>query len=198
MSAIEADLPLPAEVEAFLEPCPDATALVTPLVDLSMGPRMARRRARLEAQRRELEATYKAEADALRQWHDVEAGRLATEAQRMDQVLVALLARQMEVEPKRKSLTLPHGVTVKARKVPATFKWERKAAQDALLVGLLDGSEYVVREPHVSWSALKADLRRTEAGEIVLGTTGDVIPSEAGVYWEDEREDYKVEVTSVE
>lgn len=193
MAAIEAELPLPNVVETWIDVPFDDGAEVPP-VDLSMGPRIARRRARLEAQLRMLEATYRAEADALKAWHDSEAGRLGAEARRVDQVLHALLHRAMEADPKRRSLALPYGVTVKARKVPAQFRWEKSAAADAVLVRLLDGSEYVVRDPHLSWSALKADLRRTEDGAIVLGPTGDVLPSEAGVTWDDSRDEYSVKV----
>lgn len=186
---------LPAEIADVLDADGMATADHAAYnVALADAVKLARRRAAIERQRAEVEAVYRAEVAPLIAWRQGEIGRLEAEAQRIDLLLQAALYQQMRDDPTRRTLALPGGVTVKARRVPAQFRYERSAQHDAALLTLLAGTDYVVNEAHVSWGALKGGLRRTPDGEIVDTATGVVIPLEAGVRWEAEREEYAVKV----
>ncbi len=158
-----------------------------PEVDPRLGPRLARRRARVEAQRADLEATYRAEVDSLTLWRDAQAARLQREADRLDLGLYGLLAWEQERDPKRKSMAMPFGVTVKTRKVPGRISRDTSARATAALVAWAETTvpDCVEREPVLRWTRLQERLqvRVTEGGALVGTEDGEAPPAEAGVQW---------------
>ena len=184
---------LPAEVEGWLEGDGEdagATDAAAPLIDPALAPRIARRRARVERQARALRERFEAEVRELTLWRDAEQARLNREAARLDWCLECILDAERAADPKRKSLRLPYGVTVRARTHKATFTRDASAAPTKALLRMLSegagdaDSPYVRRVAQVEWDALKGALSATPDGRVVLADTGEALPDECGVRYE--------------
>lgn len=165
---------LPPDVEAWVSPPDDAPAdaqPVQPAIDPSLAPRIARRRARIASRLAAREASVQAEIDRLTLWRQWQDERDQREAARLDALLTTLLWHAREQDPKRKSLSLPHGVTVQARSQPD--KWER---DDAALLSWaqINAPDYIEHRPALLWSRMKRDAAVTADGRAVL-PTGEVL-----------------------
>lgn len=174
-AALEALLDLPPEIEAFVgadEPS-DEHAPPMPPVDPSAGPRLAAHRASVERRRQAIKDQYQAEIDALGLWYEREMAVLDKEAQRLDLCLHAVLDGALPPDAKRKSIRLPHGVTVKRRAQHP--EWHR--VEGALLDwAQTNAPEYVEIVHRLRWSALKAVARPLPDGRAVM-PGGEVLPT---------------------
>lgn len=179
-AAVEALLlELPEEIEQFVTvPDPDDAAptdepAAVPAVSPSVAAALAAHRADAERRYNDLENRYQAAVDELSLWRDREAARIEREIKRLDLCLFGVLDAELARNPKRKSLALPFGVSVRRRAQPPT--WERD--EDALLAWALEHSpEYVVRVPKLRWAPLKAVARALPDGRAVL-PDGEVLPT---------------------
>lgn len=195
---------LPAEVEAFVADLDwQSGGTLMPHIDPTLAPRLARRRARIARQQADLEARYKAEDESLRLWRDAEAMRLGAEADRLDDCLYGILEHERTIDPKRKSLNLPYGVTVSARKVPASIKRVTTAAATDALIGWIrggvgDADRFLESRPVVRWEAFKATLRAAEGPHDVRIVTedGEALPAECGVEYTPAHETLSVKVAA--
>ena len=178
-------------------PVPDEAA---PAVDPSLAPRLARRRARLAQRLAERRASVAAEIRRLTEWANAENERDEYEAGRIDLLLGNILAAERERDPKRKTLTLPYGVTVAARKVPAAFKRPAGAEAErgicAWLFATDPKTEAVEHRPHLKWDELKKRLRVAGAGTVVFADTGETVPPHFGITYEPEHESVTVKVST--
>lgn len=161
---------LTPEIDAYLAGVvvgPDKAPSVAdlPAIDPTLGPRIARRRARVAARLRERAASLQAECERLQFWAQQEDARDQREAARLDALLAALLWRERERDPRRKSLSLPYGVTVQARMQPA--EWRRD--DGALLSWALEcAPDFVENRPALRWADMKKAATVTDDGRAVL------------------------------
>ncbi len=188
-------LDLPEEIEAFVAGAdpegasPREGTAAVPTVSASVAVALAAHRAHAERRYNDTENRYQAAVDELRLWRDREAGRIEREIKRLDLCLCAVLDAEAAQNPKRKSLELPYGVTVRRRaQQPA---WERD--ENALLAwALANAPEYVARVPKLRWAAVKAVARPLPDGRAVM-PEGEVLPTVQVIAREDA---YSVEVQS--
>ena len=180
---------LPPDLEAYVNP--EDVDASTPEVDPSYGPRIARRRATVERLLHDLDARLAAEVQALKAWRDEEARVLAGEAARLDVLLKAVLWHERQVNPRRKSIRLPYGVTVGARTARAGFKRDERVDATRALVAF--APTYTEQRPHLLWAELKAALATTDDGRVVLD--GAIVPSECGIEYVPQHEVEEVKVS---
>ena len=188
---------LPGEVEAFVYESADTP----PMVDTTLAPRLARRRARAAARIADRKATVEAEIERLRQWQAEQDYSDQREIQRLDVMLTNIFSIERSRDPKRKTMVLPYGVTVKARKVPAQFKRDTKAdatraLTEWLLTGGADTVNFIETVCTPRWSELKDCLDITPDGAVYLADTGEVLPPDCGVTFEDAHESVTVKVST--
>ena len=180
---------LPPDLEAYVTP--EDVDAEPPDVDPAYGPRLARRRAKVERLLRDLDARLAAEVQALKAWRDEEARILTGEAARLDVLLKAIRWHEYQANPKRKSIRLPYGVTVAARTVRAGFKRDEKVAATAALIAFAPA--YTEQRPHLKWSELKSALATTDDGRVVLD--GAIVPPDCGIEYVPQHEVEEVKVS---
>jgi hypothetical protein len=164
---------LPGPVVEWIEAQHDEP-LPRPVVDPRWGPRLARWRARVERRRAEVEAQYQAEVAALHLWRERRLDVLDLEARRVDEFLADLLWLARSQDPRRKTIDLPHGVTVRARAQQP--EWIRDDAE-LLRWAVANAPEYVESVPRLRWAQLKAAARVLPDRRAALDRTGEVLPT---------------------
>ena len=124
----------------------------------------------IERKRAEIRSIAEEEIDRVQQWATAEDGKFGHEAGYFTALLIDYALRQRAEDPRRKSVSTPHGV-VHTRESgggwtagPEALEWARKARPDLVRV----------TEAFALADARKA-LTATEAG-VVDPTTGDLVP----------------------